>query len=100
MVDARRLLEVDARRRAAERDRAAAVRALEARSAEFNREKAAKRALEARIGELETMTMGAGAGAGAPRAPARSAADYDARLVGRRAEARTRRTPVLGSVGE
>eukprot|EP01029_Cantina_marsupialis_P005141 TRINITY_DN154_c0_g1_i1.p1 TRINITY_DN154_c0_g1~~TRINITY_DN154_c0_g1_i1.p1 ORF type:complete len:894 (+),score=172.22 TRINITY_DN154_c0_g1_i1:98-2779(+) len=59
LVDKRRLLEVDEQRRRAEEDKMAAIRALEARSREFMREKEEKRKLEERIQLLTSqMLMG------------------------------------------
>ena len=52
VVDQRRLLELEEQRRRAEADKMAAIRALEARSLEFMREKQAKRHLEDRIATL------------------------------------------------
>lgn len=49
VVDKRRLLELDEQRRRAEADKMAAIRALEARSLEFMKEKEEKRRLEERI---------------------------------------------------
>ena len=52
VVDKRRLLELDEQRRRAEADKMAAIRALEARSLEFMREKEEKKNLEKRISTL------------------------------------------------
>jgi len=52
VVDQRRLLELEEQRKRAEADKMAAIRALEARSLEFMREKEAKRHLEERIATL------------------------------------------------
>ena len=52
VVDKRRLLEIDDQRRRAEADKMAAIKALEARSLEFMREKEEKRKLELRISKL------------------------------------------------
>ena len=52
VVDKRRLLEIDEQRRRAEADKMAAIRALEARSLEFMREKEEKRKLEEEIARL------------------------------------------------
>ena len=57
VVDQRRLLELDEQRRRAEEDKMAAIRALEARSREFMREKAEKRALEERIAALQGQVL-------------------------------------------
>ena len=61
VVDQRRLLELDEQRRRAEEDKMAAIRALEARSREFMREKAEKRALEERIQALQSQIVTGGA---------------------------------------
>lgn len=59
VVDGRRLLELDEQRRRAEEDKMAAIRALEARSKEFMREKQEKKKLEERITNLQSqMLMG------------------------------------------
>ena len=59
VVDKRRLLELDEQRRRAEEDKMAAIRALEARSLEFMKEKQEKRKLEERIASLTSqMLMG------------------------------------------
>ena len=52
VVDQRRLLELDDQRRQAEEDKMVAIKALEARSLDFLREKEAKQALEFRIAQL------------------------------------------------
>jgi hypothetical protein len=52
VVDKRRLLELDEQRRRAEADKMAAIRALEARSQEFMKEKEEKKKLEQRISML------------------------------------------------
>jgi hypothetical protein len=52
VVDKRRLLELDEQRRRAEADKMAAIRALEARSMEFMKEKEEKKRLEQRIASL------------------------------------------------
>ncbi len=52
VVDKRRLLELDEQRRRAEADKMAAIRALEARSMEFMKEKEEKKKLEQRIAML------------------------------------------------
>jgi kinesin family protein 3/17 len=52
VVDKRKLLELDEQRRRAEEDKMAAIRALEARSLEFMREKEEKKSLEKRIAAL------------------------------------------------
>mmetsp|Transcript_8306 Transcript_8306/g.16664 ORF Transcript_8306/g.16664 Transcript_8306/m.16664 type:complete len:979 (-) Transcript_8306:23-2959(-) len=52
VVDKRRLLEIDEQRRRAEADKMAAIRALEARSLEFMKEKEEKKKLEDRIAML------------------------------------------------
>jgi kinesin family protein 3/17 len=52
VVDKRRLLELDEQRRRAEADKMAAIRALEARSMEFMKEKEEKKKLEQRISML------------------------------------------------
>jgi kinesin family protein 3/17 len=65
VVDQRRLLELEEQRRRAEEDKMAAIRALEARSREFMREKQEKKRLEERISMLQgQMLMG-----GAPGGP-------------------------------
>ncbi len=64
VVDKRRLLEVDEQRRRAEADKMTAIRALEARSLEFMKEKEEKKKLEQRISTLMgQMIRGAKAGA-------------------------------------
>jgi len=64
VVDKRRLLELDEQRRRAEADKMAAIRALEARSMEFMREKEEKKKLEQRIAMLMgQMIRGDGSGA-------------------------------------
>eukprot|EP00948_MAST-09A_sp_MAST-9A-sp1_P001425 g1425.t1 len=61
IVDKRRILELDEQRRRAEEDKIAALRALEARSIEFLKEKEKKKELEERIGRLQgQMLMGGG----------------------------------------
>ncbi|KAJ8612152.1 hypothetical protein CTAYLR_002473 [Chrysophaeum taylorii] len=57
VVDQRRLLELDERRRQAEEDKMAAIRALEARSREFMREKQEKHELEERIARLTSQIV-------------------------------------------
>ena len=57
VVDKRRLLEIDEQRKRAEADKMAAIRALEARSLEFMREKEEKRKLEERIAMLTNQIM-------------------------------------------
>jgi len=57
VVDKRRLLELDEQRRRAELDKMAAIRALEARSREFLREKEEKRKLEDRISALQSQML-------------------------------------------
>ena len=57
VVDQRRLLELDEQRRRAEADKMAAIRALEARSLEFMREKEEKRRLEERIASLTSQVI-------------------------------------------
>lgn len=57
VVDQRRLLELEERRRRAEEDKMAAIRALEARSLDFMREKKAKQALEERIARLTSQIV-------------------------------------------
>jgi hypothetical protein len=57
VVDKRRLLELDEQRRRAEADKMAAIRALEARSLEFMREKEEKRRLEERIATLTSQVI-------------------------------------------
>lgn len=52
VVDKRRLLEIDEQRKRAEADKMAAIKALEARSLEFMREKQEKKKLEERIATL------------------------------------------------
>eukprot|EP01039_Chlorochromonas_danica_P003770 gene3770-4120_t len=52
VVDKRRLLELDEQRKRAEADKVAAIRALEARSLEFMKEKEEKKKLEERIATL------------------------------------------------
>ena len=90
VVDQRRLLELDEQRRRAEEDKMAAIRALEARSREFMREKAEKRALEERIAALQGQMLIGGTSKKVQESPAfRSAvkehqervrAEYEARL--------------------
>lgn len=60
VVDKRRLLEVDELRRRAELDKMAAIRALEARSREFLKEKEEKRRLEERINTLQSQVLSGG----------------------------------------
>ncbi|KAJ1438190.1 hypothetical protein B484DRAFT_392451, partial [Ochromonadaceae sp. CCMP2298] len=62
VVDQRRLLELEEQRRRAEADKMVAIRALEARSDEFEREKEEKRRLEERIFMLQGQGMGHGQG--------------------------------------
>jgi kinesin family protein 3/17 len=62
VVDKRRLLELDEQRRRAEEDKMAAIRALEARSLEFMREKEEKRKLEERIASLTSQMLTHGNG--------------------------------------
>lgn len=57
VVDQRRLLELEERRRRAEEDKMAAIRALEARSKEFMREKEQKRGLEEQIMKLTSQMI-------------------------------------------
>jgi len=64
VVDKRRLLEIDEQRKRAEADKMAAIRALEARSLEFMREKEEKRKLEERIAMLTNQIMVRGDGVG------------------------------------
>jgi len=64
VVDQRRLLELDEQRRRAEEDKMAAIRALEARSREFMREKQEKKRLEERIQLLQGQIMMGGLGGG------------------------------------
>jgi hypothetical protein len=66
VVDKRRLLELDEQRRRAELDKMAAIRALEARSREFLREKEEKRRLEGRISALESQMLIGGDAGGPP----------------------------------
>jgi kinesin family protein 3/17 len=61
VVDQRRLLEMDEQRRRAEEDKMAAIRALEARSKEFMREKQEKKRLEERITMLQSQMLMGGA---------------------------------------
>lgn len=61
VVDQRRLLEMDEQRRRAEEDKMAAIRALEARSKEFMREKQEKKRLEERITMLQSQVIMGGA---------------------------------------
>lgn len=63
VVDQRRLLELDEQRRRAEEDKMAAIRALEARSKEFMKEKAEKKRLEEKITSLQSQML-AGGGTG------------------------------------
>ena len=63
VVDQRRLLEMDEQRRRAEADKMAAIRALEARSLEFLKEKEEKRRLEERITALTSQVIHKGNGA-------------------------------------
>jgi len=60
VVDQRRLLELDEQRRRAEEDKMAAIRALEARSREFMKEKAEKKRLEERITKLQSQMLTGG----------------------------------------
>ncbi len=60
MVDGRRLLELDEQRRRAEEDKMAAIRALEARSKEFMKEKQEKKRLEERITVLQSNLLTGG----------------------------------------
>lgn len=60
VVDQRRLLELDEQRRRAEEDKMAAIRALEARSREFMKEKAEKKRLEERIASLQSQMLSGG----------------------------------------
>ncbi|KAA0173549.1 hypothetical protein FNF27_05044 [Cafeteria roenbergensis] len=62
VVDKRRLLELDEQRRRAELDKMAAIRALEARSREFLREKEEKKRLEGRISALQGQMLTGGEG--------------------------------------
>lgn len=57
VVDQRRLLELDEKRRQAEQDKMAAIRALEARSLDFMREKQEKQQLEERIARLTSQIV-------------------------------------------
>jgi hypothetical protein len=96
VVDQRRLLELDEQRRRAEEDKMAAIRALEARSKEFMKEKAEKKRLEERITKLQSQmltggTAGMPAGGNWAEVPAfrnalkehqeRIRAEYDTRLA-------------------
>ena len=60
VVDKRKLLELDDMRRRAEADKMAAIRALEARSLEFMREKEEKKNLEMRISSLMSQMIRGG----------------------------------------
>jgi len=62
VVDKRRLLELDEQRRRAELDKMAAIRALEARSREFLKEKEEKKLLEGRISALQGQMLTGGEG--------------------------------------
>ena len=64
VVDKRRFLELDEKRKSAEADKMAAIRALEARSLEFMREKEEKKNLEARIQALMNQMINGGGGQG------------------------------------
>lgn len=57
VVDKRRLLELDEQRRRAEADKMAAIKALEARSLEFMKEKEEKKKLEQRIAMLTSQML-------------------------------------------
>ena len=62
VVDKRKLLELEEQRRRAEADRMSAIKALEARSIEFMREKEEKKKLEQRIAVLMSQMTGGGDG--------------------------------------
>merc|ERR1711871_1825502 len=64
VVDKRRFLELDEKRKSAEADKMAAIRALEARSLEFMREKEEKKRLEQRIAMLMNQMINGGGGQG------------------------------------
>ena len=94
VVDQRCLLELEERRRRAEEDKRAAIRALEVRSREFMREKEDKTRLEERILKLTSQMISTDVGGNgmvggrvggiddAKVSPARhTAAEYDARLA-------------------
>jgi len=94
VVDQRCLLELEERRRRAEEDKRAAIRALEVRSREFMREKEDKTRLEERILKLTSQMISTDVGGNgmvggrvggiddAKMSPARhTAAEYDARLA-------------------
>eukprot|EP00803_Ostreobium_quekettii_P003237 evm.model.scf_359.6 EVM.evm.TU.scf_359.6 scf_359:28323-37645(+) len=57
LVDKRKLLEVEEQKRRAERDKLAAITALEKRSREFMREKTEKRRLETRISGMQSQLL-------------------------------------------
>jgi kinesin family protein 3/17 len=91
VVDQRRLLELDEQRRRAEEDKMAAIRALEARSREFMREKQEKKRLEERIQLLQGQIMMGGPNGNFQDTPAfrtavkehqdRIKAEYEVRLA-------------------